>query len=368
VHCCNKDGRSIFVSKQTLNEGASDLLASTIGDLDQCEAVISFKRFEGAHTGKGVGAWLEYEHKAKGLLPQYVGYHFTDGASNAVASVNEYEFLTEMNRDTPINHQKCLAHQTNRSAKYASGTGDFKECSNEELRDVLHKAHSIIESVQRSSNRIKVIKEVQKLAKRSVVVMPSPGVPTWDSSNREVASLNRVMGDFNIGLGQLITGIDKDKLVGRDGQEFPVTDFTFTPEDKMILRQFECGSEPCVLLSKFYQQHDATSHETLFVTAAFLSLMRETSFVMYDDISHSACTDLTARRKTVYVLSSHHVVTDNESGRNVEPMCDCIQTFRRLYARDMAKRSGFIEDGLPATKLPIENSIALLLNPMYGGQ
>ena len=84
-----------------------------------------FKRYESAHTGKAIGAWLASEHEAKGLLPQYVGYHCTDGASNAVASVNEYGILTEINRDTPINHQECLAHQTNHSAKFASGTGDF---------------------------------------------------------------------------------------------------------------------------------------------------------------------------------------------------------------------------------------------------
>ena len=120
-----KDGRKIFVSKQTLNEVAADFLAAPKGLLDQCETVNSFKRYESAHTGKAIGAWLASEHEAKGLLPQYIGYHCTDGASNAVASVNEYEILTEINHDTPINHQKCLAHQTNRSAKFASGTGDF---------------------------------------------------------------------------------------------------------------------------------------------------------------------------------------------------------------------------------------------------
>ena len=74
---------------------------------------MAFKTFEGAHTGRGVGLWLKQQHEDKGLLPQYVGYHCTDGASNAVASANEYELLTEMNRGSSINHQKCLAHQTN---------------------------------------------------------------------------------------------------------------------------------------------------------------------------------------------------------------------------------------------------------------
>jgi hypothetical protein len=301
-------------------------------------------------------------------LPQYVGYHCTDGASNAVASVNEYEILTEINRDTPINHQKCLAHQTNRSAKYASGTGDFKICANEDLRDILEKAHTIIARVHRSPSRIQVMKNLQRNAKRLSVVMPSPGVPTrWDSSNREIASLNRVMGDYSKGLHILISGNDKDKLVGKDGKPVPTTNFTFTPGDKVILRQFECGSEACVLLSKFYQINAATSHETLFVTAAYLGMMKESSFVMYDDISHSDLVDLSTRKKTVYVLSSSHVATEEESGRNTQPMDACIELFRKLYANDMAERCGFREGGLPTKKLPVESAIALLLNPLYGG-
>ena len=109
-----------------------------------------------------------------------------------------------------------------------------------------------------------------------------------------------------------------------------------TLADKLILRQFECGSEPCVLLSKFYQLNAATSHETLFITAAYLALMRETSFVMYDDISHSDLADLSARKKTVYVLSSSHVVAENEIGRNTQRIDACIEKFRKLYASDMS--------------------------------
>ena len=197
-----KDGSKLFVSQQTLNEGAANLLSCKKGQLTQCETVNSFKRFEGAHTGSGVGSWLTQEHKEKGLLPQYVGYHCTDGASNAVASVNEYELLTEMNRDTPINHQKCLAHQTNRSAKFASGTGDFKVCQNKPLSELLNKTHTIIARVHRSPARIAVIKSVQRSAKRKVIVLPSPGVTTrrWDSENREVSSLNRIMADYSKGL------------------------------------------------------------------------------------------------------------------------------------------------------------------------
>lgn len=213
-------------------------------------------------------------------------------------------------------------------------------------------------------------KEVQKQAKRSAVVLPSPGVTTrWDSTIREVTSLNRIMGDFNKGLYTLINSIDKEKLTPKDGTAVRMTDFTFTPSDKLILRQFECGSDPCLKLSKFYQLNKATSHETLFVTTAYISMMRETSFLMYDDISHTDLTDLRSCKKIVHVVSSQHSSNEDETGRPEQPMDPCIELFRMLYADDMEERCGLTEGpGVPAMKLPVELSIALLLNPMYGGR
>jgi hypothetical protein len=269
-----------------------------------------------------------------------------------------------------MNHHKCLAHQTNRSAKYASGTGDFATCANPRLAQVLDKAHKIVARVHRSPARLDLIKKVQTDAKRKELFIPSPGVTTrWDSSNREVASINRIMGDFNKALHLIINGIDNKKLTPTDGRPLTVSDFTFTPSDKMILRQFECGSEPCVKLSKFYQLNIATSHETLFVTTAYIAMMRERSFIMYDDISHSELLDLGTRKKTVHVVSSQHASSEEDSGRPEQPMDPCIELFRELYADDMEERCGLTEGpGAPAIKLPTEPAIALLLNPIYGGK
>ena len=364
-----KEGRKLFVSKQSLNEGARTFLACPSGILDQLETVNSFRKFDGLHTGKGIGQWLADEHESCGLLPQYVGYHCTDGAANAVASANEYQLLTEMNTDSPFNHQKCLAHQANRSAKYASGTGEYVENSNPQLFEVLRKTHRLVARVHKSSACITVMREIQTDAKRLVVTLPSPSVPTrWDSCNREVASVNRVMGDFNKGLVKLIEGNDKRKLVVGDGSLLPASDFTFSLNDKLILRQFECASEPCVKLSKFYQLNGATSHEVIFVTAAYISMMRDTWFAMYEDISHSDIPDLKNRKKTVYVLASNYYSLEDETGRNEQPMDPCIEKFRKLYADDMEERCGFTEGpGLDVAKLPVDTAIALLLNPVYGG-
>lgn len=61
-----KDGRRLFVSNQTLNEGARAQLAIPSGTIGGCEVVISFKEFDGAKTGVGVGSWLHDEHLEKG--------------------------------------------------------------------------------------------------------------------------------------------------------------------------------------------------------------------------------------------------------------------------------------------------------------
>jgi hypothetical protein len=357
-----KNGQHVFVSRQSLNEGVSKMLAIEDGQLLGLEAVISFKRFDGEKTGAGIGAWMTKEHGDKGLLPAYVGYHSTDGASNAVASADHYGLLTEMNRDSPIYHDKCMAHQNNRSAKMASGTGDFKHCSNDELRLALTKAHTIITRVHRSTNQSKVVLDVQKAANRNHIGLPLQSVVTrWDSSNLEVASLNRMMGDFNAALTLMVqrdNGTDEDREA-----------LTFSSTDRNILRQFECGSQPCLLLSKFYQLNEATSHETLFVTTARLAQMKESSFLMFGDISHSDLSDLKTRTKTVLVYSSTHPMVNAGSGREEKPMEDCIELFRELYVKDMGIRCGIIKDnGSPVTKLPNIIAMACLLNPLYGSE
>jgi hypothetical protein len=121
------------------------------------------------------------------------------------------------------------------------------------------------------------------------------------------------------------------------------------------------------LLSKFYQLNESTAHETLFVTAARISQMKESSFTMFGDISHTDLIDLRKRNKTVVVISSFHN-NPNPMEREEKPMEPCIELFRKLFAKDMSWRSGIsLKDGVPTEKLPVTIAIACLLNPMYGG-
>jgi hypothetical protein len=147
-----------------------------------------------------------------------------------------------------------LAWHTNQwSAKFASGTGDFKTCSNPVLRDILNKVQQIIAQVHWTHHRIKAIRQVQKTANRSSIVMPIPSVVTrWDSSSIEVTSLNGIMGDFNKGLNILLDTTGSKLLEERDGVICPGSDFAFTPTDRTILRQFECGSQPLFVALKVF--------------------------------------------------------------------------------------------------------------------
>lgn len=136
------------------------------------------------------------------------------------------------------------------------------------------------------------------------------------------------MGDFNKALHALINGIDSSKLIRREGAPLVgVSDFTFTATDKLVLRQFECGSNPCVQLSKFYQLSKATAHAMLFVTAASIAYMRQSSFLMYDDLSHTELADLRHRKRTIYVVSSQHVASQEDMGRAEQAMDPCIELF-----------------------------------------
>jgi hypothetical protein len=99
--------------------------------------------------------------------------------------------------------------------------------------------------------------------------MPVPSVVTcWDLLSMEVTSLNRIKGDFNKGLNILLDTTGSKLLEERDGVICPRSDFAFTPTDRTILRQFECGSQPCLLLSKFFQFHQPIIHERLFMIVA----------------------------------------------------------------------------------------------------
>jgi hypothetical protein len=70
--------------------------------------------------------------------------------------------MTDATKADSIRHYTCYAHQVNRAAKYALGTGDFVQNNNAELGKVIKKMHKINARVYRSETCLKVLFQVQK--------------------------------------------------------------------------------------------------------------------------------------------------------------------------------------------------------------
>ena len=126
------------------------------------EFVLAFDQFEDSKTAANIADWLLEGHVRGGLKPSMILCHATDGASNAVGSAPAFEEITRHMRSSLMAHYICMAHQVNRAAKFASGTGDFKENANEELSAVLRKMHDINGRIFRNEERLKVLYKVQK--------------------------------------------------------------------------------------------------------------------------------------------------------------------------------------------------------------
>lgn len=205
---------------------------------------------------------------------------------------------------------------------------------------------------------------------------PFKGVVTrWNSDHDEVKATNIFMGDLQRSIAIMLGdgGCDKDLLYGSDGSG-PVdkVSLMFSPTDQMIMRQYECGAEPVVLLSKFFQLDVPTSHLVLVHLRARIAQMREPKFAMFADISHSNLEDLTNRAKTETVISNDVTERDDLSGR-VEPMVHCVSEFRKAFADDLEYRCGLVKDDddgnvVNVPRLPPDIAVACLLHPLVGGK
>jgi hypothetical protein len=74
-------------------------------------------------------------------------------------------------KSSSIRHYTCYAHQVNRSAKFASGTGDFVTNNNKDLSVVLKKLHEINGHVFCSEACLKILFAVQTKKNRLVLIV-----------------------------------------------------------------------------------------------------------------------------------------------------------------------------------------------------
>jgi hypothetical protein len=163
------DHRKLFMSTRTFKEMAKGHVLALEEEMHDLETVLAFNQFGGPKTSKNIASWLQKGHELAGIKPSMISSHSTDGASNAVGSAIEYQELTNYLRETEIQHYTCFAHQVNRSARYASGTGDFATNQNEDMSAVLKKMHEINGRIFRSEKRLEVLFKVQRERGRYVI-------------------------------------------------------------------------------------------------------------------------------------------------------------------------------------------------------
>jgi hypothetical protein len=131
------------------------------------ETVVSFDQFSESKTAVNIAAWLVDGHTRAGLKADYILCHATDGASNAVSSCVEFQGITSgLRGEHDIRHYICMAHQVNRSAKRALGTGDFRINQNPEKGALLKKMHEINGQIYCNETCLKILFQVQKSKKR----------------------------------------------------------------------------------------------------------------------------------------------------------------------------------------------------------
>lgn len=156
------------MSTKSYNESEKFSIVAIEPEREDLETVLAFDQFSGVKTSKRIGDWLRRAHAKAGIKPEMISSHSTDGASNAVGSAVEFKAITNYLRETEIQHYTCFAHQVNRSAKYASGTGDFVDPRNAELAAVLNKMHNINGRLLRSEQRLAILFKVQNDRNRYV--------------------------------------------------------------------------------------------------------------------------------------------------------------------------------------------------------
>jgi hypothetical protein len=115
----------------------------------------------------------------------------------------------------------------------------------------------------------------------------------------------------------------------------------FLTSDQAILRQYECGAKPVMLLSKFFQMDAPSAHPLLVHLQACIAQLREPKFSMFPDLSQSKLEVLTGCNKTETVLSDDATERDGH-GRD-ERMHRCIATFQSVFADDLEKHAGLVD-------------------------
>jgi hypothetical protein len=92
-------------------------------------------------------------YKATGMPDAGIGHAAANGASNMYDGLQQFKWNSQFIPGEELTTTKCAPHQNQRSARFASGNGDFKVNSNPDLGKSLSKNHEIHTQLSRSNPR-----------------------------------------------------------------------------------------------------------------------------------------------------------------------------------------------------------------------
>jgi len=238
--------------------------------------VLNFEHFSKPKTIENVTAWMFDSLDQVGIKSGDINQLSADGASNAIGSVAEYESLSRTDRSNDVSITRCLAHQNERSAGYASGTLKFAQPKNEALGAILKKSHKIQVDISRAPTRMSVFLSIQKKRERKPLLKPNPSVETrWNSSIDETTRATLIMGDMCETMCVLLHSI-----ASLESQENSKQTNCYTNIGKMILRQYEFAASPAKTFSLFTQDKKDTWSYILFAARIAVNTSCEESFAI----------------------------------------------------------------------------------------
>ena len=230
--------------------------------LANLEYPINFESVNFSKTIENVVMWIDESTKCTKFVASDFNEMAADGASNAIGSVAELETRTRVHRENDVSISTCLAHQNQRSGGYASGTHDFANPVNVALGEILKKSHTLQVRLGRSPNRINIYRGIMTRYNRDPQLMPKPaGETRWDGRQDETRRANIIMGDVCKTFETLLAvdGDDYNELTEEEKNCGDIDRLTYTPHDKMVLRQFEVSAMEAKYFSKYTQQHGNTN-------------------------------------------------------------------------------------------------------------
>ena len=311
--------------------------------------------------------------KAKKVAPKLVHTNALDGG--ALAGGRAYDRQTRDERSTEVSTDHCGMHCNGLSSSEGLGIKKGKNNLNPALGKVLKKLHKLLSKMLRKSDFMKAFLRLQSKRRLKSVAISIGNDTRIDGWLNESEIFNLCHADIEDAYREVVGDNFKNIKVLEDSDDedkdtLSVDKLVPTADEKMIIRQLECGYMPVVQLSKFTQTVGVIIFDWLFQVRHTLQEMSRSSFTTYEDISTDRnAKDLYSRKRSIQVMTHSAILSrppSASSATTVETMKEEVQVAREVYVRRMAFRFGLTdEDGKDVKKLPQNVLHGAILHPLF---